>query len=179
MIGRRSLLVAGAAAGLAALIPGVVRAAVPEAGARRLAFHNLHTGERLSTVYWADGGYLPDAMAEIDSLLRDHRTGDVAPIDARLLDLLHALHGRIEADGPFHVISGYRSPRSNTLLRAKGGGGVAKRSLHMKGMAIDIRLPGRDTRDLHRAARSLKGGGVGYYRKSDFVHVDVGRVRYW
>ena len=94
-------------------------------------------------------------------------------------DLLHALQDRTETTGAFHVISGYRSPKSNTMLRGKGGGGVAKRSLHMKGMAIDIRLPGHDTRDLHRAAKSLKRGGVGYYRKSDFVHVDVGRVRYW
>ena len=160
-------------------MPGLARAAVPPDGERRLAFQNLHTGERLSTAYWADGGYLPEALKEIDTLLRDHRTGEVSTIDPRLLDLLHALQDRTETTGAFHVISGYRSPKSNTMLRGKGGGGVAKRSLHMKGMAIDIRLPGHDTRDLHRAAKSLKRGGVGYYRKSDFVHVDVGRVRYW
>jgi uncharacterized protein YcbK (DUF882 family) len=111
-------------------------------------------------------------------VLRDHRTDEVAEMDPRLLDLLFNLQGKLGASTPFHVISGYRSPRSNAMLVAKGGG-VAKKSLHMQGKAIDIRLPGRELADLRKAALGLKAGGVGYYPKSDFVHVDVGRVRHW
>jgi uncharacterized protein YcbK (DUF882 family) len=144
---------------------------------RSLAFLNLHTGERLRAVYWADG-YVDDELARIDSVLRDHRTGDVRPMDRRLLDLLHRLSARLDTTSPFHVISGYRSPKTNAKLAGKNKG-VAKRSLHVKGMAIDIRLPDRKIADLRKVAISLKGGGVGYYPRSDFVHVDVGRVRSW
>jgi len=187
-VSRRRLLHLGTAATAIALLPAPALAAITprakpalataETGVRRLAFYNLHTGEKTDTVYWADGAFQPDGLAEIDRLLRDFRTGDVKEIDHRLLDLLHRLHGVMDSTTPFHVISGYRSPKTNAQLAAAGNG-VAKRSMHMRGMAIDIRLPGRDLKDLHRAARSLRAGGVGYYGKSDFVHVDVGRVRYW
>jgi uncharacterized protein YcbK (DUF882 family) len=145
---------------------------------RRLGFQCTHTGERIETEYWADGRYLPDATAAIDHVLRDFRTGEVHPIDPSLLDLLYSLRSNLGSREPFHVISGYRSPKTNAALHAKSSG-VATKSLHMQGMAIDIRLPGCKIAELHRSALALQAGGVGYYPASDFVHVDVGRVRRW
>lgn len=174
---RRRLLTAGAATLLATCLPAAARA-IPQPAARSLEFLHLHTGERLRTTYWHDGTYVPDARADIDQVLRDFRTGDVAPIDPKLLDLLHALRRRLDTNAPFHVISGYRSPATNAMLAANSGG-VAKKSLHMQGMAIDIRLPGRNLDEVRRGARALQRGGVGYYPGSDFVHVDTGRVRFW
>ncbi len=176
-VGRRRFLgIAGAA-----LVGGL---AFPAEAARRLltprvlAFQNLHTGERLSTVYYAEGRYLPEAMRHIDWLLRDFRTDQVHVIDPQLLDLLADLHGHLETREPFHVISGYRSPQTNAML-ASLGDGVAQNSLHLQGMAIDIRVPGRGLRHVRAAALALRRGGVGYYPRSDFVHVDTGRVRTW
>ena len=145
---------------------------------RSLALHNLHTGESLDTVYWADGAYSRAALAAANTVLRDFRTDEVAPIDVRLFDLLHDLRSGLGSTDAFHVISGYRSPRTNAKLAAKGAG-VARKSLHMRGMAIDVRLPDRDLKQLHQAAKAMKRGGVGLYRKSNFVHLDVGRPRYW
>lgn len=179
VLARRGFLKAGAAV-LAAGLHGRVFAAVPAVFApeRRLAFLNTHTGENLSAMYWADGAYQPDSLAEIYRVLRDFRSGDVGPIDTGLLDLLHTLAVALDTGVPFHVISGYRSPATNAMLAEKGGG-VARHSLHMDGLAIDIRIPGRELADVRRAALALRGGGVGYYPASDFVHVDVGRVRQW
>ncbi|MBK1664375.1 twin-arginine translocation pathway signal protein [Rhodospirillum rubrum] len=146
---------------------------------RSLSLENLHTGERVKRVYWANGRYVPDSLREIDHVLRDFRTGDVQPIDRGLLDLLYELHATLETRAPFQVISGYRSPRTNALLRETGGGGVAKQSLHMRGMAIDIALKDRTISQLRRGALGLRRGGVGYYPESGFVHVDVGKVRSW
>ena len=146
---------------------------------RALAFKHTQTGERLNVAYWDRDGYQAEALADINHILRDHRTDDVAPIDLGLLDLLHALRATMESPAPFEVISGYRSAKTNAMLRKKGSGGVAKKSLHMQGLAIDVRLPGRRLTDLRAAAISLQSGGVGYYPKSDFIHVDVGRVRQW
>lgn len=147
-------------------------------GERRLALYNLHTGESVVATYWADGRYITDELLAINRVLRDHRSGDVFPIDVQLLDTLNRLSAKIDARRPFHVISGYRSQASNEKLRSHSGG-VAKRSYHLQGKAIDIRLPGRDLTQLHRAALHLQAGGVGLYSKSDFVHVDVGPVRQW
>ena len=146
--------------------------------ARRLALQNLHTGEATKLEYWAQGAYVPEALDEIAHVLRDHRTGAAHPINPALLDLLHNLNSRLETTKPFHVISGYRSPETNAKLAAASSG-VAHQSLHMQGMAIDIRVPGVDLRDLQKSAKSMAVGGVGYYAQSNFVHVDVGRVRYW
>ncbi len=168
-------LCAGTFAGLAAPAVLARSAGIPE---RSLSFLNLHTGEQLVATYWANGGYLRQARAEIDHLLRDHRTGDVHPIDARLLDLLFALQQRLDARQAFHVISGYRSPATNRKLRRRSGG-VAKRSLHMQGRAIDVRVPGCELKRLRAAALSLRAGGVGYYPRSGFVHLDTGRFRHW
>jgi uncharacterized protein YcbK (DUF882 family) len=173
---RRFLGIAGAG-----LVTGL---AWPAEAARRLltprilAFQNLHTGESLKTVYYAEGRYLPEAMQHIEWLLRDFRTEQAHTIDPRLLDLLSDLHGHLETREPFHVISGYRSPQTNAML-ASLGDGVAQNSLHMQGMAIDIRVPGRSLRHVRAAALRLRRGGVGYYPRSDFVHVDTGRVRTW
>jgi uncharacterized protein YcbK (DUF882 family) len=176
-LSRRNLLglaLAGSAATVAR--PALAALAIP--GPRRLAFYNLHTGEHVLATYWADGRYIPDQLREIDRVLRDFRTGDVRPIDRSLLDLLHVLQRSLDTPEAFHVISGYRSPRTNEMLRHEGSG-VAANSMHIVGKAIDIRVPGRRLVDVRRAALTLHSGGVGYYPKSDFVHVDTGRVRSW
>lgn len=145
---------------------------------RRLRFYNLHTEEKLDVTYWADGGYVPESIAQINRILRDHRNDEVASMAPRLLDLLHRVNTTFGNARPFEIISGYRSPASNQML-AEASTGVAKHSLHMEGKAIDLRIPGIPLADLRRAALKLKGGGVGYYSKSNFVHLDVGRVRTW
>jgi uncharacterized protein YcbK (DUF882 family) len=183
---RRAFLGITAAAAAGALMPRAAEAAptrssTPRVPERVLSFFNTHTGERLKTSYCCGGEYQPEALAEINHILRDFRMNEVKPIDPKLLDLLHELGGTLETDQPFHVISGYRSPKTNVLLRSRGGAGtgVASHSLHMVGQAIDIRLPGVKLDQLRGAARSLKVGGVGFYPDQNFVHVDVGRVRYW
>lgn len=148
------------------------------ARSRSISFYNLHTAERLSTTYWADGQYIPESLAEINRTLRDHRNGDVYEIAPRLLDTLCELHLRLETNEPFELISGYRSPATNAMLRSQGHG-VADNSLHTKGMAADVRVPGRSLSLLRRTATSLKAGGVGYYPASQFVHIDIGRIRTW
>jgi uncharacterized protein YcbK (DUF882 family) len=145
---------------------------------RKLAFFNTHTGESLEAVYWANGKYLSPAMTKIDHILRDHRTNEIKPIDIRLLNLLSAVAMKFESQQPFHIISGYRSQKTNAFLR-QCGRGVAKNSLHIQGKAADIRLPDVRLASLRQAAVNLKGGGVGYYPRSNFVHIDVGRIRYW
>jgi uncharacterized protein YcbK (DUF882 family) len=149
-----------------------------QAPERSLAFYNTHTGEHLRTVYWLQGQYLPEALADVDYVLRDHRTDEVKAIDPQLLDLLHALGRILESRRPFYIISGYRSPATNASLRFFDGG-VAEHSLHMDGKAVDIRLPGYPCAHLRRVAVALQAGGVGYYPRSGFVHIDVGRIRYW
>lgn len=150
----------------------------PILGARRLALDNLHTGEKLDIAYWENGAYVPAALAAVNHVLRDHRNNQVHVIAPHLLDLLNTLSTRLEAGPKFEVISGYRSPETNALLHAESSE-VAKGSLHMVGEAIDIRMAGLDLAHLHKAALSLDMGGVGYYPDSDFVHVDIGRVRRW
>ena len=145
----------------------------------RLGFVNTHTGESLDIVYREGTQYLTDALAEIDRLLRDHRSGDVHEIDRGLLDQLARLRALLDVGKrPFHVISGYRSPSTNAMLAARSGG-VATHSLHLQGRAIDLRMPGIRLVEVHRAAVSMQAGGVGYYARSDFVHLDTGRVRRW
>jgi len=183
-VSRRRFLGFGAVAAAATLAPPRVVAATSvrrPAPERTLSFFNTHTGERLKTAYCCGGEYQPEALNQIDHILRDFRANEIKSIDPHLLDLLHELGGTLETDQPFHIISGYRSPRTNTMLRERGGAvtGVASHSLHMDGKAIDIRLPGVTLDDLRSAARSLKLGGVGYYPASNFVHVDTGRVRFW
>jgi uncharacterized protein YcbK (DUF882 family) len=151
---------------------------VTSTGTRALSFAHTHTGERLNVEYFSGGSYLPDALSTVNHFLRDFRTGDVHDIDAALLDLLHDLTGLTSTSKPFQVISGYRSPSTNDMLRRRSEG-VAAGSLHMNGQAIDIRLADIPLIKLKNAALSVKRGGVGFYPASDFVHVDTGRVRAW
>jgi len=179
-VNRRTFLKLGTFAAAAALLPGNVlgfskSGLGPE---RSLAFFNTHTGERLKTVYWADGDYVIESLLDINRILRDHLANEMKEIDRTLLDLLYAIGNKLETKEPFHIISGYRSAGTNAFLRAHSSG-VAENSLHTVGKAVDIRAPGRPLSALRKVALDLKRGGVGYYPKSDFIHVDVGRVRYW
>jgi len=178
---RRHFVTAVAAALPALALPRTSFAATPAArtlDARALDFVHTHTGETLTVEYARGATYLPDALATVNHFLRDFRTGDVHPIDQGLLDLLHHLTGLTETRRPFQVISGYRSPKTNAMLRRRSEG-VAGRSLHMQGQAIDIRLADVPLAKLRGAALAAQRGGVGYYPASDFVHVDTGRVRRW
>jgi len=153
-------------------------AAVPQQ-LYRLRFFHTHTGERLDIVYRQGEHYIASALSRLDEYLRDHRTGDVHPYDPRVFDLLHDLTAAVgHPNSEIDVVCGYRTPWSNEFLRAHGHG-VARHSLHMQAMAIDIRMPGVKTSTLRDAALGLHRGGVGYYATSDFVHIDVGRVRRW
>jgi uncharacterized protein YcbK (DUF882 family) len=145
---------------------------------RHLSFYHTHTGETLSATYWEKGGYVPDALARIDYILRDFVNDERRIIDRRLLDLLASLRGNLGSRAPFEIISAYRSPATNAMLRAKSDG-VAKNSYHIKAMAIDIRLADVPLHQLRAAAMELQRGGVGIYPASNFVHVDTGPVRYW
>ena len=173
-IRRRNLLTGGLALAGMAGAPAWARAG----DVRSLSVLNLHTGERLTAAYWEAGSYLPDALQALAKVLRDHRTGETHAMDPQLFDLVSTLRARLQTQAPVHVISGYRSPRTNEALR-QASSGVAKRSLHMDGMAMDLRLPGVDLARVRDAAWDLQRGGVGYYPGSDFVHVDVGRTRRW
>jgi uncharacterized protein YcbK (DUF882 family) len=183
-LGRRSLLklglgaVAGAGLIAAPALSFAADAAPVADGLRCVAMDNLHTGESMEAVYWESGAYIPDVLDAVNSHLRDFRTGDVYPIDTRLLDLLDAIAERTSTKSRFQVISGYRSQATNAMLHEQSAE-VAKKSLHTQGMAIDIRLPDVALEHLHAAAVSLCGGGVGFYPESNFVHVDVGPVRTW
>ena len=179
-ISRRKFIKFGLAAAATVMTPLPALSALGsvKTKAKQLSFYNLHTHERLSACYCLDGKYDPAALKKIDYILRDHRSGDIKPIDTRLLDLLHSLSRHFKTEAPFHIISGYRSPKTNSRLR-RNGRGVASKSMHMLGKAIDIRLPDVKTSVLRDTAIKIQGGGVGYYAKSDFVHVDVGRVRFW
>ncbi len=147
-------------------------------GLRRLSLVNDHTGERFDSVYCVRGTYEPDRLQELRHVMRDHRAGLEHDIDPALIDLLARLHARLDTDEPFHLLSGYRSPATNARLR-KRSSGVAKFSLHMEGRAADIHVPGVSTRTLREEAMALAAGGVGYYSRSGFVHVDTGQPRTW
>jgi len=146
--------------------------------ARAIAVKNLHTGEALTATYWEAGRYVPDALDALNHVLRDHRTGDVHAMSLKLFDLMAQLRARLGSREVIQVISGYRSPATNAVLHARSKG-VATRSLHMDGEAMDVRIEGVDIARLRDAAWSLQGGGVGFYPTSRFVHMDVGRVRRW
>ena len=179
-IARRRFLQYATIAAVANLFPTSILTALARTldTEKTLSFYNTHTRENLETCYFRRGSYCPKALAHINHILRDHRTDKVKPIDTGLLDLLHALSVSLHSQEPFHIISGYRSPSSNALLRRKSKG-VAAFSLHMQGKAVDIRLPRCPGKKLRKAAVNLKRGGVGYYPRLNFIHVDVGRVRYW
>ena len=148
------------------------------ADARRLFLHNLHTGDTVKATYWENGRYVDGALAEARHALRDWRNGAQHDMDPGLFDVFHELSARLETDRPFQIISGYRSPATNAAMHERSSG-VASHSLHMQGMATDIRIEGVQLAHLRRAALDLGRGGVGFYPQSNFVHVDTGRVRQW
>jgi uncharacterized protein YcbK (DUF882 family) len=145
---------------------------------KQLSLYNPYTREQINISYFIQGRYLPEALEKINYILRGHRTGEIKPMDTRLLDLLHAISREVQPNSPFHVVSGYRSPSTNEMLRRRRRG-VAKNSLHMEGKAADIRLPDLSTASLRRIAAGMERGEVGYYPRLRFVHLDVGEVRYW
>jgi uncharacterized protein YcbK (DUF882 family) len=163
----------------AAALPMFAAPARAAAGARGLAMVHTHTQERIDLVYAVDGQYDPAALGALNRFLRDHYSGDVGVIDPQVFELLHRVQCTLGSGRAYEVISGYRCPATNTRLREARSGGVAKRSLHMDGRAIDVRLPGVALADLRDAALSLRGGGVGFYPREQFVHLDTGRLRNW
>jgi uncharacterized protein YcbK (DUF882 family) len=171
---RRQILKAAASLPLLGL-PGLAYAKPDN---RVLRFNHLHTGEKLNIIYCENGSYIPGALNEINRLLRDFRTEEVHAIEPGLLDFMHQVKAAVGSTGTYEIISGYRSPATNEMLRGSSSG-VARKSFHMKGQAIDIRLPGVKTTNLCRASRELQLGGVGYYASSNFIHIDVGPVRNW
>jgi uncharacterized protein YcbK (DUF882 family) len=178
LLGRRRLLGLGLAAAASSVIAPAAFAAQGPSGDRTLSFYNTHTDETLTATYFRGSSFDKGALKDINHILRDHRSGDVFPIDLKLLDLLVELHRKTDSKKPFQIISGYRSPKTNKMLNAESSG-VAKRSMHLDGKAIDIRLADVKLHYLRAAAVEMKRGGVGMYTVSNFVHVDTGRVRYW
>ncbi len=176
---RRGFLRLAALGGLGALAatPDLLKAATTRE--RAVSIYNPNTSETMRLVYWIPGeGYVRESLKELSWTLRDHRDDSYKLFDPHLLDQLFAVNLRMEYRKPTHVICGYRSPRTNAMLRLRSRG-VAKESFHTKARAIDIRMPGRNISDLHRSALSLSAGGVGYYPSSNFVHIDTGAVRTW
>jgi len=157
---------------------GMSRLGQATAPGRELSFSHTHTGERLKVTYFEQGQYLPDALAEINYLLRDFRTAEVVRIEPQLLDMVHQVQSSVGSTGTLEIISGYRSPATNEMLRSTTNG-VARKSFHMIGQAIDIRLTDVSTSTLRDAATGIAAGGVGYYRSSDFLQLDLGPVRQW
>lgn len=145
---------------------------------RRIRMYSGRTGESIDTIYWIEGKYIPEVMKEINHFMRDWRSGSVTKIDARTIDIMAAAHRLMDVSEPYMMLSGYRSPQTNAMLRSKSGG-VAKNSLHMKGQAADLRLKSRSVGQMARAAASCASGGVGKYSRSNFVHMDCGPVRNW
>ncbi|MEM8793506.1 MAG: DUF882 domain-containing protein [Pseudomonadota bacterium] len=145
---------------------------------RSIHLINKRTDEWLKTVYWVEGDYVPEALTAIDHIMRDWRAEKIRRIDAKTLDIIAATHTLLETSEPFQVISGYRSPETNAMLRRRSRN-VARKSYHMRGMAVDLTLKTRRIRDISRAARSLDAGGVGTYSRAEFVHLDSGPKRTW
>jgi len=180
-LSRRGLLIGAGAAGAAIMTAGTAAATAPRMrdGARTLAFESAWTGEKLNLTYYQDGRYVEDAMHALDRLMRDPRDNTVVQMDPRLYDLLFDLHRLMDSANPFTLISGYRSPATNAMLAARSRA-VAKNSYHLRGWAADVRLQGRDLRQLAMGALSLHRGGVGMYSgRSNFIHLDTGPVRRW
>jgi uncharacterized protein YcbK (DUF882 family) len=183
---RRGFLKFGAMAALLGVVPTSAYSAVHRKDkkakvnpSKALHFYNPHTGESMDVSYFAKGRYSSAALKDINRFFRDYRTGAVKSIDPHLLDYLYGISIKLETrSSPFHIISGYRSPETNAML-SRESGNVAKNSLHIQGKAVDIRLPDRKISAVRRVAVSLKQGGVGYYPSENFVHVDVGDIRYW
>ncbi|MFZ1470237.1 MAG: DUF882 domain-containing protein [Paracoccaceae bacterium] len=177
---RRGLLGAFAATAVTAapLFTAATAYAKGAGDIRRIRMYSGRTGESIDTIYWIEGKYIPEAVKEINSFMRDWRTSDVIKMDPRNFDIMAAAHRLMDVNEPYMLLSGYRSPKTNAMLRSKSSG-VAKHSLHMSGMAADLRLSSRSTGQMAKAAAACSAGGVGRYSRSDFVHMDCGPVRSW
>lgn len=145
---------------------------------RRLRMYSVRTGERIDMIYWIEGEYIGDAVTEVTRFMRDWRTNEVKSIDLRTLDIMAAAHNLLDVNEPYMLLSGYRSPKTNAMLRARSSG-VARNSLHLRGQAADLRLSSRSVGQMAKAAYACRGGGVGKYSGSNFVHMDCGPVRTW
>ena len=177
---RRDFLKLGANAFAASLLPlPALAATITNISLQRIiSLYNTHTGESMEICYFNKGVYCPDALNQINYILRDHRTKEVQSIDLGLVETLYAVKKKVRAKTPIHIISGYRSPVTNAMLR-KTTNGVARASYHTKGKAIDLRIPGYSSRRLRNVCISMQSGGVGYYGNSNFVHLDTGPIRSW
>ncbi len=178
---RRNFMKLGLVGVLGATLPFATTKAVfasNNSEAWKIAFRNVHTGESFSGVYRVGDKYLPEAFERMNYVLRDFRTAEVFPMDPHIIDMLSIIHRKVDINSPYEILSGYRSPKTNSMLGGKKRG-VAKNSFHMYGQAIDIRIPSYSTRKIHNVAKSIKAGGVGYYPRSNFVHIDTGTVRSW
>ncbi|AEM40422.1 Twin-arginine translocation pathway signal [Ketogulonicigenium vulgare] len=145
---------------------------------RRIRMYSGRTGEQLDTIYWIDGQYVPEAVREVTYFMRDWRNNEMIGIDTRTIDILTATHRLVDVNRPYMLLSGFRSPQTNAMLRATSSG-VARDSLHMRGQAVDVRLEGRSVSQVASAAERCSAGGVGRYSGSNFVHMDCGAVRQW
>jgi len=179
-VSRRGLLKVFAATTIAAAPTmsnafGILRGA---GDIRRISMFSGRTGEKIDTIYWIEGQYIKDAVREINLFMRDWRTNDVYNIDTRTVDIMAAAHNLMDVNEPYLLLSGYRSPKTNAMFSARSGG-VAKNSRHMRGQAADLRLNSRSVHQMYRAAVACRGGGVGRYSGSNFVHMDCGPVRSW
>ena len=177
-IDRREILKLGLAGTLATIVPLGFASPAEARNTWRVGFRHAHTGESFNGVYRVGNKYLPEAFERLNFVLRDFRTGEVFPMDPRVIDIMALIQRKANARQPIEIFSGYRSPRTNSNLR-RASSGVAKNSFHMYGQALDLHIDGFSTRRLREIARSLKAGGVGYYPRSQFVHVDTGSVRSW
>ncbi len=179
-VNRRIFLKSLCITGISIQFPGLSFANLRQENPKAKVLHFFHpeTKESLTTTYWKNGHYVNSSLSDINNIMRDHHAGEARQIDTNLLDLLHCIRVDLSTNEPFHILSGYRCPETNAFLR-KQGWAVSDRSLHEKGKAVDIRLPETAISLLRRTAYRLKMGGVGYYPKLNFVHVDVGSVRYW
>lgn len=179
-ISRRGLLAAFAATAVTAAPTFANAAGFLRGGGdiRRIRMYSGRTGERIDMVYWIDGKYIKDALREVNHFMRDWRTGDGISMDTRTIDIMAAAHNLMDANEPYMLLSGYRSPKTNQMLRSRSRG-VARNSLHVKGQAADLRLSSRSVSQMARAAMACKAGGVGKYSRSNFVHMDCGQVRSW
>ena len=145
---------------------------------RRVRMYSGRTGESMDTIYWIEGEYIPEALKEINHFMRDWRTNDVTRMDPRTVDIMAAAHRLMDVSEPYMLLSGYRCPKTNAMLRSRSSG-VARNSLHLKGQAADLRLKSRSVGQMAKAAEACASGGVGRYSRSDFVHMDCGPVRHW
>ncbi len=180
-IQRRNLLKLGAAGVIGSLVPFVSTRnafAANQGGTWKVLFHNSHTGESFSGVYRVGDKYLPEAFERINYVMRDFRTKEVFPMDPHVIDILCIMQQKIDPYQSYELLSAYRSPKTNAMLGSNTRG-VASNSFHMYGQATDIRIPGYSPKKIRNVARSLRAGGVGYYPRSGFVHVDTGKVRTW